>query len=178
MLGLPLCLQKEPYSQLVMGIQFVSHFTFGEGRGLQVVSDMYYDFMSSFPLAFCPLSSVDFTTSKLFQVSFVLVGVFLCSFLCHIRNFRNKNKKVSGLVCCEVSTSLLLCWITDGHLAGFLLIYLSSSPIGPMGFYFGEFTNFKLWVSRHKQLGCFGLYQLLPKVLFYKFHGVSLMSDP
>lgn len=109
----------------------MSHFTSGEGRGLWVVSGIDYGFTSSFPTRLLSSEQYGFHSKQAIPSCFILVRAFLHSFLLHmIRNFRNKNKKVSGLVCCEVSTSPLLCWIIEGHLAGFILIYLSGSPIG------------------------------------------------
>lgn len=101
------------------------------GRGLQVVSDMYYGFTSSSSTSLLSSEQCGFHHKQAIPSSFILVGAFLCSFLLHmIRNFRNKNKKVAGLVCYEVSTLPMLCWITERHLAGFLLICLSRTPIG------------------------------------------------
>lgn len=105
---------------LVLSLCLISHL--GKGKALQVISDMYYGFTSSIPACLSSSEQCGFHHKQAIPNSFILVGAFLCSFLLHIiKNFRNKNKKVSGLVCCEVSTSPFLCWITEGYLAGFLL---------------------------------------------------------
>lgn len=111
----------------IFSVSLLSHL--GD-RGLQVVSDTYYGFTSSSSTSLLSSEQCGFHHKQAIPSSFILVGAFLCSFLLHmIRNFRNKNKKVAGLVCYEVSTLPMLCWITERHLAGFLLICLSRTPI-------------------------------------------------